>query len=154
MNLHGFGCGVALEMVRGGAGDPSIIENATNSIKLHGFGGGVGGGGWSQNHRKSAQGLGHLSQNARTTPAQPPHNPCAAEVWEQRTQFQFVCSWWGVCSDLRMLPQALAKVSNIYDFACPGAQNHRFGSSPWKVKSMILLALASKIIDLGICDGG
>ena len=92
--------------------------------------------------------------NPRTTPAQPPHNPCAAEVWEQRTQFQFDCSGWGVCSDLRMLPQALAKVSNIYDFACPGAQNHRFGSSPWKVKSMILLALASKIIDLGICDGG
>ena len=45
MNLHGFGCGVALEVVRGGAGDPSIIENATNSIKLHGFGGGVGGAG-------------------------------------------------------------------------------------------------------------
>ena len=151
MNLHGFGCGVALEMVRGGAGDPSIIENATNSIKLHGFGGGVGGAGGPRITRNRPK---DWSQNARTTPAQPPHNPCAAEVWEQRTQFQFVCSWWGVCSDLRMLPQALAKVSNIYDFACPGAQNHRFGSSPWKVKSMILLALASKIIDLRICDGG
>ena len=150
MNLHGFGCGVALEVVRGGAGDPSIIENATNSIKLHGFGGGVGGAGGPRI-------TGNRPKDWATCPkmpAQPPHNPCAAEVWEQRTQFQFVCSWWGVCSDLRMLPQALAKVSNIYDFACPGAQNHRFGSSPWKVKSMILLALASKIIDLGICDGG
>ena len=71
MNLHGFGCGVTLEVVRGGAGDPSIIENATKSIKLHGFGGGVGGEGGPRITGNRPQGLGHLSQNARTTPAQP-----------------------------------------------------------------------------------
>ena len=71
MNLHGFGCGVALEMVRGGAGDPSIIENATNSIKLHGFGGGVGGAGGPRI-------TGNRPKDWATCPkmpAQPPHNP-------------------------------------------------------------------------------
>ena len=74
MNLHGFGCGVALEMVRGGAGDPSIIENATKSIKLHCFGGGVGGAGGPRitgNRPKDWATCPKIPHNPRTTPAQP-----------------------------------------------------------------------------------